>query len=437
MSSMSEQPTPTISRVCQDGTLVEALYDPASPATRLAIRKPDGSILEAGEFGDGDERLVPYSPRNNLLATGCVLLPSAVGDFEDKEDLVEEIRCFLRRYVELSPTFDEIAPYYVLLTWVYDAFNELAYLRFRGEFGTGKTRALIAVGSLCYKPFFASGASTVSPIFHVLDAFGGTLLLDEADFRFTDATAELTKILNNGTVRGLPVLRTMTNRHRELNPTAFRVFGPKIVAMREAFTDRALESRFITESMGRRPIGAGIPLHRPESLSEEALYLRNRLLGWRFAARNSSAPDPSRSIAGASARLNQVALALLSLVDDAPVRERITSHLLAGDEASAPVVESFDVRLVRAVHQAFALADSPHVPISRVTEEFNSSLESFHIPYSAKAVGAMVRRLGLATSKSRGVYVISQGERAKLTGLALRMGIDVSPMSSITSETIA
>ena len=29
-------------------------------------------------------------------------------------------------------------------------------------------------------------ASTVSPIFHILDAFGGTLVLDEADFRFSD-----------------------------------------------------------------------------------------------------------------------------------------------------------------------------------------------------------------------------------------------------------
>ena len=65
---------------------------------------------------------------------------------------------------------------------------------FRGDYGTGKTRALLAIGSLCYKPFFASGASTVSPIFHVLDAFGGTLVLDEADLRFSDATADLTKI---------------------------------------------------------------------------------------------------------------------------------------------------------------------------------------------------------------------------------------------------
>jgi hypothetical protein len=72
------------------------------------------------------------------------------------------------------------------------------------RYGSGKTRALLVLGSLCYKSFFASGASTVSPIFHTLDAFRGTLIFDEADFRFSDERAEVVKILNNGNVSGLP-----------------------------------------------------------------------------------------------------------------------------------------------------------------------------------------------------------------------------------------
>jgi len=297
-------PTPTISRTLPDGTLIEALYDAATTATSLAISSPSGQVVIV-PFLDllTGERLVPYAPTNNLIASGCVLLPSDVGDFGDKAELVEAVRAFLHRYVDLTPAFAEIATHYVLLTWVYDAFNELGYLRFRGDYGTGKTRALLAVGSLCYKPFFASGASTVSPIFHVLDAFGGTLVLDEADLRFSDATADLTKILNNGNVKGLPVLRTMINRHRELNPTAFKVFGPKLIAMRERFTDRALESRFLTEETGGRPLRADIPIHTPEDLKVEALALRNKLLAWRFAARRTVGPDPSRLVAGIEPRL--------------------------------------------------------------------------------------------------------------------------------------
>ncbi|MGH3426354.1 MAG: hypothetical protein ACRDQZ_02065, partial [Mycobacteriales bacterium] len=206
---------PTISRVFPDRTLVELLFDPFARSTALAVCDPAGDwrVVEAFDLSSG-ERLVPYAPNNNLLANECVLLPSDVGDFGDKAELVGRVRTFLHRYVDLEPAFEAIATYYVLLTWVYDAFSDLPYLRFRGDFGTGKTRALLTIGSLCYKPFFASGASTVSPIFHIQDAFQGTLILDEADFRFSDATAQLAKILNNGTTRGMPVLRTMANRNR-------------------------------------------------------------------------------------------------------------------------------------------------------------------------------------------------------------------------------
>ncbi|MEJ0041958.1 MAG: hypothetical protein WDM81_06980 [Rhizomicrobium sp.] len=103
----------------------------------------------------------------------------------------------------------------------------LPYLRLRGEYGTGKTRALMIIGSLCYRGFFASGASTVSPIFHTLNAFGGTLIIDEADLPYSDARVELVKILNNGTVKGMPVLRTIVSKDKEFNPYAFKVFGAK------------------------------------------------------------------------------------------------------------------------------------------------------------------------------------------------------------------
>ena len=129
--------------------------------------------------------------------------------------------------MDFDEAFENVATHHVLLSWLYDAFNELPYLRLRGDYGSGKTRALLTIGSLCYKGFFASGASTVSPIFHTLDAFRGTLIFDEADFRFSDERAETVKILNNGNVSGLPVLRTMMNRQREFNRRRSRCSAPR------------------------------------------------------------------------------------------------------------------------------------------------------------------------------------------------------------------
>lgn len=420
------QGIPTVSYAAA-GLFIELLHDPHGRTTSLAIAASGKPVRIAASFDlPSGERLVPYSAGNNLIATGCVLLPSAVCDFGDKAQLLWDVRTFLRRYVDLSPTFEEIAAHYVLLTWVNDAFNELPYLRFRGDYGTGKTRALLAVGSLCYKPFFASGASTVSPIFHVLDAFSPTLILDEADFRFSDATAELTKILNNGNVKGLPVLRTMTNRHRELNPQAFRVFGPKLVAMREGFSDRALESRFLTEETGRRALPPHIPIHLPNSLATEALALRNRLLAWRFAVQPSIRPDPSRLIEGVEPRVNQTALALLSLIDDRDLRGRVAEALVGEDAARrSERTETEEAQILGALLEAFAESDGAQVRIGEVSERLSrKTLDGFYLAPTAKRIGWVIRhRLRIESRKSNGVFVVPATERTKLERLALRFGI--------------
>lgn len=418
---------PTVSWLSPDGVLVELLYNGIERTTALAVSRPDGSV-SVEPFLDlaSGERLVPYAPTNNLITTGCVLLPSAVGEFRGKAELVAEIQAFIHRYVDLSPLFEEIATHYVLLTWVYDAFNELGYLRFRGDYGTGKTRALLAIGSLCYKPFFASGASTVSPIFHVLEAFQGTLILDEADLRFSDATADLTKILNNGNVAGLPVLRTMANRHRELNPQAFRVFGPKLVAMRQSFGDAALESRFLTEETGGRMMRTDIPIQLPDSLAAEALVLRNKLLAWRFQARRTVAPDPSRLIPGVEPRFNQSALALLSLIDDAALRERIGAALvLEGALVLQERASSVEAMMLTALVEAFAAALGANVAVGDVTGRFNrKAVGDLDRPVTNKWVGGFLRtRLRLTTTKSRGIYVVPPTERPKIEALAKRFGI--------------
>jgi hypothetical protein len=421
--------TPTISRVLPDGGLIELVYDPVADTTALAVADAAGNIsVESGVELPTGERLAPYSARNNLIANGCVLLPSAVGEFSGKDELIASVRAFLHRHVDLKPIFEEIAAHYVLLTWVYDVFSDLPYLRFRGDFGTGKTRALLTVGSLCYKPFFASGASTVSPIFHIQDAFQGTLILDEADFRFSDQTSELTKVLNNGTTRGMPVLRTMTNRHRELNPTAFRVFGPKIIAMRRRYEDDALESRFLTEETGGRPVRADVPIHLPASFKDEAQELRNRLLAWRLCGRAGVTPEPSRVPATLSPRTKQSCLALFSLIDDADLRARVAAEL-AGEEARGLTerAHTLDGAMLRAVQDAYLAGPAPNAPIAGITERFNQqALALVGAPVSNRWVGGYVRRrFGLATLKSGGVYVIPPSERQKVTALATRFGVNV------------
>jgi hypothetical protein len=167
---------PAVSRMLADGTLIELIYDREARRTSFAVWKGDSFGVLQEVTVPGGRRLVPFSPENNLIRNEAVLLPQAPEEYASEAALFEEIRGYIRRYVDFSATFEKLATAYVFLSWIYDAFNEVPYLRLRGDYGTGKTRALIVIGSICYKPFFASGASTVSPIFHTQDAFSAAAI---------------------------------------------------------------------------------------------------------------------------------------------------------------------------------------------------------------------------------------------------------------------
>jgi hypothetical protein len=419
---------PAVARVCPDDTLVELVYDPAKRTTALAVSRFGGlwNVEQEIRIDTGDN-LVPYSASNNLIAHDCVLLPSTVEQSGTKADLIADIHAYLRRYVDLSPGFELVAAYYILLSWVHDAFNEVPYLRLVGDFGTGKTRALMTIGSVCYRPFFASGASTVSPIFHTLDAFGGTLVLDEADLPYSDAKADLVKLLNNGTVKGMPVLRTLQNKDKEFNPYAFRVFGPKIVAAREPFQDRGLESRFFTEETGTRPLRSDIPIQLPTTLKEEALRLRNRLLHFRFEEFVRIRVRSSASVQGLGARASQMALPLLSLVEDAAAREEIEAFLKAQSaKAAQKRQEALDGRVLAALLRMAAKQETGPLSLKEIGDAVNETGTADGEPsYSYKAIGTVLRnRLGIEPRRgAHGFYTVPMSERPKFAALAARFGI--------------
>ena len=391
---------PTVSRVSED-TIVELVYDSRKRTTALVICR-DGQILFTQRLKiETGETLVPYAADNNLIRHRCVLLPSRPVESGGKAQLIADIKAFLHRYVDLTEDFESLAAHYALLTWVYDAFSEVPYLRFKGDFGSGKTRALIALGSIVYKGFFASAASTVSPIFHTLDRFGGTLILDEADLRFSDKTADLVKILNNGTVKGLPVLRTLQNAHKEFNPAAFTVYGPKIVAMRGTFRDAALESRFITEEMGTRPLRDAIPIQLPKTLRSEALLLRNRLLHFRLTNLFAIKTDPSRVVDGIDPRLNQMALSLLSLVDDPALRASFETSLRQRNlQLAAQRGPSIEDRTLTALSGLCETDARTYIPLQEITDRVNRDGSPGWI--SAREIGRVLRDRSLPVYKSHG-----------------------------------
>jgi hypothetical protein len=112
-----------------------------------------------------------------MLSKGVIMFPSSAMDYGSEEELLEAIRTFIHKYLDVSENFEHIASYYVLFSWMFDKFNEVPYLRALGDFGTGKSRFLLTIGSLCYKPIFTGGATTTAPIFRIINEIKGTLIM--------------------------------------------------------------------------------------------------------------------------------------------------------------------------------------------------------------------------------------------------------------------
>lgn len=423
MTNKSSEPALLISYV-DETTIVETVYDPTTRITAFVVADEAGIAMRP-DWQQGKMSYRPLRPTNNLVKHNALLFPSAPEEYGDTAALVADIEYYVRRYVSLTDSALALSVAYVLLTWVYDAFNELPYLRFRGDYGTGKTRALLVVGSLCYKAFFGSGASTISPIFHILDTFGGSLVFDEADFRFTDEKAELVKILNNGNVKGFPVLRTHITPKNEFDPRAFSIFGPKVVGMRRSFEDRALESRFLTVEMEPGQSGSA-PLNLVDGQKDEALALRNKLLMYRLRNRHSVTLDAGLANRRWEARMNQILLPLLSVTPTETMRDAIAA--MAENLHHATLSErsgSTEGELVAIVAELAAKREAP-LPLAEVVSAFASRHGAdYDRPVTHRWVGSILRRLGLVLYKSNGVVVLMAGQEERIGALGKRYGVAV------------
>ena len=369
--------------------IVEMLYDlPESKFIKYGKEK--GDIEEIKEF----EGFHPYN--SDLINKGVILFPTAVGEYENERKLIDEIQTFIHRYVDVSPFFEKLSAYYVMFTWLYDNFNTLPYLRVLGDYGTGKTRFLQTVGSICYKPMFAGGATTPSPVFRIIEMFKGTLVLDEADFKASEDWADIIKILNCGFQAGFPVLRTEeTNGKRE--PHAYDCYCPKILATRREFKDKALESRCLTERLTETSRD-DIPLLLDNEFYKKTQELRNVLLRFRFQHYEKHEIDLTMQDKTIEKRLSQVIMSIYSIIEDPKIREEIGMFLKEynkklivdrGEQFEAMILEKiFELLKNRLDNETL----NENLYTKTVVEKVNEEIPKQEDKLTARKIGWLLRK---------------------------------------------
>jgi hypothetical protein len=340
---------------------------------------------------------------------GTVALPSETQGYGTIDELAAAVRAQIHAYFDCPPQFESLAVLFVLMTWLYDAFQAVPYLRFLGIAGTGKSRGSDVVGSLCYRRLGIAGAATPASIYHMIETVGGTLFIDEADFAHSGIGTEIAKILNCGYQRGSPVVRMEKTPDGDFQPRAYEVFGPKILNGRNRFSDDATESRCLT-LVTRETERSDIPTQLPPEFQEEALSLRNKLLRFRYDYLDKMEVK-NFHIEGIGRRTNQIILPLL-LIGEELTDRRYKDDLLAyardlDAQTRQDRRETLDAALVAAY---VALSRSDH-PLTCGNVRQSILMELGEDPevrtLSPRKVGSMARTLGFTTHRTKHGTVLS------------------------------
>jgi hypothetical protein len=344
------------------GYLIEHLWDLQTGKGSLAWRGPDGQV-SSGPFLDLDGlRYVPVE-NDDIIRQGGVLFASELAPLKDTKELVTTIEFFLRRYFLLDNALEyKLAAYYVLLTWLFDCFSALPYLRAQGDTNTGKSELMMRIGYICYRLVISTGASSTAALKFALHMYRGTIFMDEMDL--ADKFDERMVILNVGAMKDqakvwnmMPVIKP--DGSQGYTGMISNVYGPKLITMYGRFKDPATEGRCITFKMSEREPqelkSAGIPTEKTKDFYEEAQHIRNLMLRWRLEHWEPQIElDQSLASMGVSTRINQVTMPIKWIAKNKSTDKQLLEDVegftqLMQDEALLQKSMGLDARVMDAV----------------------------------------------------------------------------------------
>ena len=411
-----------LTRDLAEGTLIEAAYEYQGARAYMVVKWGDDDRVETKE-GSITIAGVTYEPLINTdVKWGALLLPPPPIPYQDGMTLRAEIEEWFQEWAWMGEDFARVVAQFVMYTWLFENFSDCPYLRFLGDWGTGKSRAGKAVRQLCYHCVDLGSSATEAVLFRTLDEYRGTAWMDEAQFRpGTDRYEAFIQILNAGENRRSIVRRC--DEHYRFRPRAYVVGGPKVIAAREEFSDAALNSRCITHVMHKAPAGQ-VPDNEPiDPLWPGARELQGKLLSYRLKHHQARptyvARYESESI---EPRIRQITypLAQLPELEDAEgvagrIRLDLQAHLMRDLQASkyAALLTEIVARIDRG--DRFIYLKDLRDPIREELGWSNS--------VSSKTIKTWLEDIGLGTKKQKQGLVVDW-TRPVLEAPLARYGVD-------------
>ena len=391
--------------VTADSCLAERIFDPSHDEPLFAVRQ-GGYLHYALELEVDNTRYLPTPDVNG-----------------SEPELVSSILRFLHRYTDVPHIWEDFMCAYVLMTWVYQRFTSVPYLRFLGPSDSGKSRMAYVVASICYRTCFVSGATSPAAMYRLVERFGGTLFVDEADYKDSDLWSEVAKVFNAGYRKNNPIVKC----DRDNMPESFDCFCPKILSTRQTFGDEATDSRCLTLLTQKKPhVRSDIRLQLPmETFVPEAQELRNKLLMWRLDNYHHIRLDAAieRKFPGLETRMSEILSPLVAVRrDDQEFHGTLARYFgkyaeqQRVDSPHAIVVEAVSELLgPKTVRKSLSAKDvaqkASEIRASREPEAVREAAKAANghgeekLYFSGKQAGYLVRALGFETSRTKTGYV--------------------------------
>ena len=436
MASKSDQEETIVTSFYETpDAIIEQIYDiDRVPEIQFAIySKSDESISYADEIAlDNGAKITPIL---SLVDKSVILLPSEATTYESEITLIGEITSFIHKNLDIHPFFENVIARYVLMTWVYENLSAVPYLRALGEYGTGKTRFIQTIGSLCYKPMFLAGATSDAYLFRVIELFGGTLVINELERVNTDMQSQITIILNNGYEKGMPVGR-VEGDGKKREPKTFDVFCPKLISTRKRFEDQALESRIISVPM-RQTTRKDIPSFLGDDFWIAAREIRNKLLMYRFKHLHDSiwheneTRKKEEQLSILEPRLKQTLLPLFYVINDKSLEKEFIDFAI---EFQGRLIDVRGQEMTGLIFQKLYelhKTDQGKIAVKDVTEKVNADVEHDRAKLTSHTIGKIIREdLGFKTQRGTGGFYYVSINDTQMKYLVSRYGI----ASSLTSS---
>ncbi len=163
-------------------------------------------------------------------------------------EVYEKLTNLFRRFINFKDqSLYGLSAIYVILTYLYEIFDQIPYLQIFGRKGSGKSRLGDLFEQLCFNPLNSSEISDAS-LYRAIgqESEGMTMIIDEAD-DLSGSTHRgcLLKVLKSGYRRNGTVIRSRLGGGIE----RFSTFCPKVIINERGIQNPALDSRTITIHM--------------------------------------------------------------------------------------------------------------------------------------------------------------------------------------------